>query len=72
MTVTDTGGLITTEMIDLHLEAPDKDSATRHLAEMLLAVGPITDLEGFLADVRAREHELEEAEAAAGIIPVTA
>lgn len=58
MTVTDTGGLITTEMVDLHLEAPDKDSATRHLAEMLVAAGRITDLEGFLADVRAREAQM--------------
>lgn len=55
---TDTGALITAEMVDLALEAPDKDSATRQLAERLVAAGRITDLEGFLADVRAREAQM--------------
>ena len=57
-TTTETGPLITAEMVDLSLEAPDKDTATRHLAEMLVAAGRITDLDGFLADVRAREAQM--------------
>jgi fructose-specific phosphotransferase system IIA component len=50
--------LITPEMVDLPLEAPDKDTATRLLAERLVAAGRVTDLDGFLADVRAREAQM--------------
>ncbi len=55
---TDGAALVTTEMVDLALEAPDKDTATRSLAERLVAAGRVTDLEGFLADVRAREAQM--------------
>jgi fructose-specific phosphotransferase system IIA component len=59
MTQTNDGAaLVTTEMVDLALEAPDKDTATRSLAERLVAAGRVTDLEGFLADVRAREAQM--------------
>jgi PTS system fructose-specific IIA component len=54
----ETGALITPEMVDLTLEAPDKDTATRLLAERLVAAGRITSLDGFLADVRAREAQM--------------
>jgi fructose-specific phosphotransferase system IIA component len=53
-----TDPIITAEMVDLNLEAPDKDTATRLLAERLVAAGRITDLDGFLADVRAREAQM--------------
>jgi PTS system fructose-specific IIA component len=56
--MTDAAPLITADMIDLSLAAPDKDAATRSLAERLVAAGRITDLEGFLADVRAREAQM--------------
>jgi PTS system fructose-specific IIA component len=56
--MTDATPLITADMIDLSLAAPDKDAATRSLAERLVAAGRITDLEGFLADVRAREAQM--------------
>lgn len=56
--MTDATPLITADMIDLSLAAPDKDAATRSLAERLVTAGRITDLEGFLADVRAREAQM--------------
>lgn len=54
----DAAPLITAEMVNLGLEAPDKDAATRSLAELLVAAGRITDLDGFLVDVRAREAQM--------------
>ncbi|MDQ6614869.1 MAG: PTS sugar transporter subunit IIA [Actinomycetota bacterium] len=50
--------LITTDLIDLDLKADDRHQATAHLAQLLLAGGRVTDLEGFLADVRAREAQM--------------
>lgn len=50
--------LISTELVDLALEADDKDAATRTLAELMHAQGRVTDLDGFLADVRAREQQM--------------
>jgi PTS system fructose-specific IIA component len=50
--------LITTDLIDLDLKAEDRHQATAHLASLLLAAGRVTDLEGFLADVRAREAQM--------------
>jgi fructose PTS system EIIA component len=50
--------LITTDLIDLDLKADDRHAATRHLAELLTGAGRVTDLEGFLADVRAREAQM--------------
>ena len=50
--------LITPELVDLDLEAADRHEATRRLAERLAAAGRVTDLDGFLADVQAREAQM--------------
>jgi PTS system fructose-specific IIA component len=50
--------VITTELIDLDLTAGDRHAATRALAERLAKSGRVTDLEAFLADVRAREAQM--------------
>ena len=50
--------LITTQLVDLDLSATDRHQATQTLAELLLAQGRVTDLAGFLADVRAREQQM--------------
>ncbi len=50
--------LITTDLIDLDLKADDRHEATAHLAGLLAAAGRVTDLDGFLADVRAREAQM--------------
>ena len=50
--------LITPEMIDLDLVAGDRAAATRSLAERLAAAGRVSDLDGFLADVAAREQQM--------------
>lgn len=50
--------LITEELVELDLSADTKDSATRQLAELLVASGRVTDLEGFLSDVAAREAQM--------------
>lgn len=50
--------LITAELVDLDLSAETKDAAARSLAERMAAHGRVTDLEGFLADVAAREAQM--------------
>lgn len=50
--------LISTALVDLTLEAGDKDAATARLAELMHGQGRVTDLEVFLADVRAREQQM--------------
>jgi fructose PTS system EIIA component len=50
--------LITEELVVLDLEAPDRHAATRALGERLAAAGRVTDLDGFLADVRKREEQM--------------
>src|SRR6266536_28331 len=50
--------VITADLVDLDLEAGDRHEATRKLAERLVAAGRVTDLGGFLADVRAREAQM--------------
>jgi PTS system fructose-specific IIA component len=50
--------LITSDLVDLDLAATDRQQATRRLAELLRAAGRVTDLDGFLADVRAREAQM--------------
>ncbi|WP_310726527.1 fructose-specific PTS transporter subunit EIIC [Streptomyces sp. N2A] len=50
--------LITAELVDLDLSADTKDAAARSLAERMVASGRVTDLEGFLADVAAREAQM--------------
>ncbi|NGO73582.1 PTS fructose transporter subunit IIABC, partial [Streptomyces boncukensis] len=50
--------LITADLVDLDLGATTKDGAARSLAERMAALGRVTDLEGFLADVAAREAQM--------------
>ncbi|MFJ6615943.1 fructose-specific PTS transporter subunit EIIC [Streptomyces sp. NPDC091289] len=50
--------LITAELVDLDLSAATKDAAARSLAERMVAAHRVTDLEGFLADVAAREAQM--------------
>src|SRR6266516_4907058 len=50
--------IITPDLVDLGLEAPDRQTATRQLAQRLAARGRVTDLDGFLADVTAREQQM--------------
>jgi len=50
--------LITADLVDLNLEAPERHAATRSIAERLQAAGRVTDIDGFLADVRAREEQM--------------
>ncbi|MEU9500314.1 fructose-specific PTS transporter subunit EIIC [Streptomyces sp. NPDC048196] len=50
--------LITADLVDLDLSADTKDAAARSLAERMVASGRVTDLEGFLADVAAREAQM--------------
>ncbi|KJS56106.1 PTS lactose transporter subunit IIC [Streptomyces rubellomurinus subsp. indigoferus] len=53
----DTSGLITPALVDLHLAPADKGEALRSLAQRLVAEDRVTDLDGFLADVAAREAQ---------------
>ncbi|GGX18248.1 PTS lactose transporter subunit IIC [Streptomyces malachitofuscus] len=50
--------MITADLVDLDLSADTKDAAARALAERMVAQGRVTDLEGFLADVAAREAQM--------------
>ncbi|NGN69464.1 PTS transporter subunit EIIA [Streptomyces sp. A7024] len=50
--------LITAPLVDLDLTADTKEAAARSLAERMTATGRVTDLEGFLADVAAREAQM--------------
>jgi PTS system fructose-specific IIA component len=50
--------VITADLVDLDLKAGDRHEATRKLAERLVAARRVTDLDGFLADVRAREAQM--------------
>ena len=50
--------LITPDLVDLNLTATERGEATRSLAERLQAAGRVTDLDQFLADVRAREAQM--------------
>jgi PTS system fructose-specific IIA component len=50
--------LITSDLVLLDVEVPDRATVTRKLGEQLAAAGRVTDLEGFLADVRAREEQM--------------
>ncbi len=49
--------LITPALVDLYLAPADKDDALRSLAQRLVAEGRVTDLDGFLADIAAREAQ---------------
>lgn len=52
--------MITADLVDLDLDrsADTKEAAARALAERMAALGRVTDLEGFLADVAAREAQM--------------
>ncbi|MFJ8350682.1 fructose-specific PTS transporter subunit EIIC [Streptomyces sp. NPDC094153] len=50
--------MITADLVDLDLSADTKQAAARSLAEQMVAEGRVTDLEGFLADVAAREAQM--------------
>ncbi|MFF8555595.1 fructose-specific PTS transporter subunit EIIC [Streptomyces sp. NPDC015501] len=50
--------LITADLVDLDLSAATKDDAARSLAERMAAAHRVTDLDGFLADVAAREAQM--------------
>ena len=46
------------EMVILELEATDRTDAAAQLAERMYQQGRLTDLQGFLKDVTAREHQM--------------
>jgi PTS system fructose-specific IIA component len=50
--------VITADLVDLDLSAPDRQSASRQLAERLVKAGRVTDIEGFLADIATRESQM--------------
>ncbi|WP_030242938.1 MULTISPECIES: PTS fructose transporter subunit IIABC [unclassified Streptomyces] len=50
--------MITADLVDLDLSADSKEAAARALAERMVALGRVTDLDGFLADVAAREAQM--------------
>ncbi|MET9670091.1 fructose-specific PTS transporter subunit EIIC [Streptomyces sp. NPDC006475] len=50
--------MITADLVDLDLAATTKEAAARSLAERMVAPGRVTDLEGFLGDVAAREAHM--------------
>lgn len=50
--------MITADLVDLDLTADTKEAAARALAERMVALGRVTDLDGFLADVAAREAQM--------------
>ncbi|CAL9544333.1 PTS system fructose-specific EIIABC component [Streptomyces sp. enrichment culture] len=50
--------MITAELVDLDLSADTKEAAARALAQRMVALGRVTDLEGFLFDVAAREAQM--------------
>lgn len=52
--------MITADLVDLEIDrsAGTKEAAARALAERMVALGRVTDLEGFLADVAAREAQM--------------
>lgn len=56
--MSDNKALTTEALTIVGLTAVDKQDATRQLAEKLLADGRVTDIEGFLEDVRAREEQM--------------
>jgi len=50
--------LTTPDLVILDLEAADKEDAAAQLARKLYEAGRISDLDGFLAEVNAREHQM--------------
>lgn len=50
--------LTSADLVGVDLVARDRDDATRQLIGLLHAAGRVTDADGFLADVRAREAQM--------------
>ncbi|WP_435969599.1 PTS fructose transporter subunit IIABC [Streptomyces sp. Qhu_M48] len=50
--------MIAADLVDLDLSADTREAAARSLAERMVARGRVTDLDGFLADVAAREAQM--------------
>lgn len=50
--------LITPGLVGIDLTAADRDDVTRQLVALLVAEGRVTDADGFLADVQAREAQM--------------
>ncbi|MFD5146700.1 PTS sugar transporter subunit IIA, partial [Streptomyces sp. NPDC058401] len=50
--------LLPADLVDLDLSAESKEGAARALAERMVTLGRVTDLDGFLADVVAREAQM--------------
>jgi len=50
--------LISDDLVALDVDVADRAEVTRLLGELLAKAGRVTDLEGFLADVRAREEQM--------------
>ncbi|WP_420034126.1 PTS fructose transporter subunit IIABC [Streptomyces sp. cg28] len=50
--------MITADLVDLDLSAETKEEAARSLATRMVRLGRVTDLDGFLADVAAREAQM--------------
>ncbi|GAA1245142.1 hypothetical protein GCM10009676_33800 [Prauserella halophila] len=50
--------LITADFVDLDLSAGEREGVNRDLAQRLAGAGRVTDLEGFLADLREREAQM--------------
>ncbi|MFM9607828.1 PTS fructose transporter subunit IIABC [Streptomyces niveiscabiei] len=50
--------MITADLVDLDLSAESKEAAARSLAVRMVTQGRVTDLDGFLADVAAREAQM--------------
>ncbi|MGA4841364.1 PTS fructose transporter subunit IIABC [Streptomyces sp. G45] len=58
--MSENNAMITAELVDLDLDrsADTKEAAARALATRMAALGRVTDLDGFLADVAAREAQM--------------
>lgn len=50
--------LITSDLIDLDLDATDRHDAARQLGSRLAKAGRVTDLDGFLEDIKTREAQM--------------
>lgn len=50
--------LITADLVAVDLAATDRADVTRHLVDLLVAAGRVTDATGFAADVAAREAQM--------------
>lgn len=51
-------GVITADLVDLDLPGGDRLDATASLVNLLVKQGRVTDADGFLADVQAREQQM--------------